>query len=273
MKTFKNIQIATFFTLLLYIPNTFCQIYEQPINTDVCFGDTTSIFLTNPDITSNYQWQKNGINIPNETDSVLYFNGATFQDIGYYNCIVNNSNSTFCSDTVSLSVYSKPFVNLGNDTTLYFNDTLILHAGANFDTYIWSNQTYDSTLVIIPNSSTSGSHSYSISVSTNGCVGSDTINITYGVITDAESKSKYKDFILFPNPNNGNFTIRFTDNQKGEIKIRIFDIYGKQVGLLNDNKNSNSYTKELHLSHLPAGCYVLSTESQNTRTIKSFIIR
>jgi len=273
MKTLTRILIATVFAAFFSIPYSYSQIHEQPVNTEVCIGDTTAIFITLQGYITNFQWQKNGFDIPGETDSIIHFDGATFQDSGYYNCILTNSSGTSYTDTVTLSVYQNPVVDLGSDVTIYSEDTLVLHAGPNYETYIWSNQTYDSTLILVPSSNMPGTHNYSVSVSLNGCVGSDDINITYDISCDIEPDSKREELILFPNPNNGNFTIRYSNEVKGAVKIKVFDIYGKQVEVITSDKYTNLFSEELHLSHLPVGCYIISVESQTYRTTRSFVKR
>jgi hypothetical protein len=75
-------------------------------------------------------------------------------------------------------------------------------------------------------------------------------------------------FRLYPNPNEGNFIIDFTDLQSHDIKITINNLNGRTV-----------YSNELHGENiplsvdLPDGIYMLTVESGNQHFMQKLIIR
>lgn len=78
------------------------------------------------------------------------------------------------SDTISVGLFpSTPNVNLGNDTTICYGDILLLDATASGVTYLWQNNTVNSTL----NADTSGQY-WVVIEDINNCKNSDTIDVS-----------------------------------------------------------------------------------------------
>ncbi len=71
---------------------------------------------------------------------------------------------------------------------------------------------------------------------------------------------------LYPNPNNGNFTIR----SKQQIqKIIITDITGKEILII----NPNSLSTDIKLENCKNGLYLIKCISDETQSIKKFIVK
>ena len=91
---------------------------------------------------------------------------------GTYFVEITNSNGCSATDTMVVSEYALPMVNLGNDTAICAGDiNLNLDAGAGF-TYLWSDNSTNQTLAV----TTGGTYSVAITDS-NGCVSNDNIVI------------------------------------------------------------------------------------------------
>lgn len=70
---------------------------------------------------------------------------------------------------------------------------------------------------------------------------------------------------LYPNPNNGTFTIRLTEEVKGEVSVMIYDIYGKIVHT--EKQKETSF--EVKAPDLATGVYLVRIEGNNyNETIK-----
>ena len=84
----------------------------------------------------------------------------------------------------------------------------ILDAGAGYSTYTWSTGEITQTI------SVTNSGTYSVSVVTSvGCVGADTINISID-ITGVEELAAEFGVKVYPNPSEGVFTIKAVKNNK-----------------------------------------------------------
>ena len=80
-----------------------------------------------------------------------------------------------------------------------------------------------------------------------------------------------EEFSLFPNPNNGNFTI-INEGVSEEIDLSITDIQGKVVfsKTLNFNKGEQ---KALSLENIERGIYLVHLNTDNGRKIINMIIQ
>jgi len=84
------------------------------------------------------------------------------------------------SDTVTVTVFAAPQINLGPDTSLCSGDVLTLDAGAGFSSYFWAPAGNTQTLQV----STSGTYSVTVT-DNNQCSGSD--NISVSVLPNADA--------------------------------------------------------------------------------------
>ena len=90
---------------------------------------------------------------------------------------------------------------------------------------------------------------------------------TLGIAETGESG-----IILYPNPNNGKFTINFTGNTT-QINIRIVNALGSSIFAENNIKMNGKYSHEVDLSSLPSGIYFLKIETLNRSVVRLLDIR
>ena len=94
-------------------------------------------------------------------------------------------------------------------------------------------------------------------------------NSTYtcDMFTNRNNFEKETDFKIYPNPNNGNFTIEFNDNSSKNIQI--IDITGKIVYSLNEISTSNL---QLNIQELNSGVFIIKITSKNKSLLQKLII-
>src|SRR5690606_16761204 len=102
----------------------------------VCFTGTTTLDAGSG--FTSYLWSPGNEN----TQTITVTQG------GIYSVTVTNAFGCGGSDTVNLVLSPPPVVNLGPDRTACDGDTIIFNAGSGFDTYEWSNGTFDSLIVV-----------------------------------------------------------------------------------------------------------------------------
>jgi len=128
-------------------------------DTSFCFGDSMMVDGTVPGAT--YLWH-DGSTVPIRTITIS----------GNY--VLEVSNGT-CSSIDSIFVLNKvrPYVDLGNDTSLCENDTLYLNASIPFSTHLWQDNSTNFTYTVVQ------SGLYWVENQFNGCLYSDSILVTF----------------------------------------------------------------------------------------------
>lgn len=117
------------------------------------------------------------LNAGNAGATYSWSTGSTNQTItvtstGSYQVSVTNSSGCTASDTINVTINALPAVALGSDI-VQCGGTVLLDAGNNGSTYLWSDASTAQTL------SVASSGAYSVTVTNaNSCSNSDTINVT-----------------------------------------------------------------------------------------------
>jgi len=126
-------------------------------DTSLCFGK--SVILHAGSEFMSYLWQDN------TTDSILLA-----ANTGKYYVTVTDSNGCKESDTVKINVENQIKFSLGNDTSLCLWRSLTLHSPQGFVSYLWQDNTTDSTYTV----SSEGKYLVKVTDSI-GCKASDSI--------------------------------------------------------------------------------------------------
>jgi len=104
------------------------------------------------------------------------------------------------------------------------------------------------------------------------CVGSGTIHITF---KDCSGIGEMKDvsFRMYPNPNNGIFTIELNASQKETLDINVMNTSGVTVYSLNNLEVSGFVSKKMDLGTLPDGTYLFSISNGKESTLRKLVIK
>ena len=115
----------------------------SPIAQDRCEGKSVSYSVavegTPP---FNYQWAKDGIDIPNQITASLVLTNLDTSDIANYTCLVTNPAGSLNSSAVALAIYDKPNVNFSwteacTAIPVRFTDSTVVTGGDTVQSYIW----------------------------------------------------------------------------------------------------------------------------------------
>ncbi|TDO98376.1 reprolysin-like metallopeptidase [Flavobacterium sp. 245] len=79
------------------------------------------------------------------------------------------------------------------------------------------------------------------------------------------------DFSLYPNPNKGNFTIKFQSESATGVKVFVHDILGKTVYSKTFESTSN-FDQNIQLPNAVSGVYLVTVIDGERRTVKKLII-
>jgi PKD repeat protein len=174
-----------------------------------------------------------------------------------------------CSDTFekNIKVKAEPIVNLGKDTILDANQTIMLNAGTGNDNYLWFDSSTNPQKLIDSSGVGIGKKTIWVLVSKNGCNTSDTIIITFkkgnGIFFDNEINSNFK---IFPNPANEKLTIIFPNSISGKLNIT------NNLGQIQIKQNINNVSQlVIPISYLHEGIYFINITSPNLIGIRKFV--
>jgi hypothetical protein len=78
---------------------------------------------------------------------------------------------------------------------------------------------------------------------------------------------------MFPNPNNGLFTLELNASQKENLSINVMNISGVTVYTLDNLEVSGFVSKNMDLGTLPEGTYVLKLSNGKESTMRKLVIK
>jgi uncharacterized protein (DUF1501 family) len=77
----------------------------------------------------------------------------------------------------------------------------------------------------------------------------------------------------YPNPFNPETQITFTLGKSSNVKIKIFDMLGREVAtILNEYKNTGNHSVKFYANGLASGTYIYSIEADNFRESKKMVL-
>jgi subtilisin-like proprotein convertase family protein len=105
-----------------------------------------------------------------------------------------------------------------------------------------------------------------------GTINSASITICSGSYTRLATPSfEIKDFVLYPNPNKGNFTIRFTSANTTGVVVVVNDMLGRKI-YENKFENNGNFNENIQLKNVTAGVYVVSVIDGDRKGVSKIVI-
>ena len=247
----------------------------QPTNQTVCVGSNATFSVTASVPAGNpltYQWQAwNGsawVNIVGATASTLLLNAVTLSmNTNSYRCILTGRCSVVTSGFATLYVNPLPTISLTASLPppILPTQTITLTATVNppGGSFVWKFN--GGTLTGITGSSVgpltvdvAGIYR-AIYTDPNGCVTTSADIVVSALASD--------NLYVYPNPNTGNFHVRFYNRINEPITINIFDSKGTKVY----NKALATilpYTElDVDINHMPAGVYLVQVVNSTGKVV------
>lgn len=181
----------------------------------------------------------------NSGATYLWNTGDTIQMIptnttGNYSVAVTNTDGCTASDTISLTVWALPVVDLGIDSA-YCGDAMLVAAIPSGSTYLWNDNSTNDSLTV------TNSGTYFVNVTdTNGCVNSDTVNVVINALPNVSASAAVTSMCesappvpLVGTPANGTFSgpgvsgITFTPSVSGAGNHTVTYTYSDTSGCSN----------------------------------------
>ncbi|MCD4745213.1 MAG: hypothetical protein K8R58_02820, partial [Bacteroidales bacterium] len=149
----------------------------EPVNIfgkdTVCFGEKDVLYSILPNIAGNFNWTvpEDATIVSGQGDTSIIVDFG--QTSGYiYISLIDGCNPDNL-DSLYVNVLPLTSINLGNDTSFCYGNSVILYPGSGFVSYLWQNGSSDSIFIA------SNTGYYWVEVSdTNGCIAIDSVYIT-----------------------------------------------------------------------------------------------
>ncbi|MEI6489107.1 MAG: T9SS type A sorting domain-containing protein [Bacteroidota bacterium] len=112
---------------------------------------------------------------------------------------------------------------------------------------------------------------YTVIVTVSGCTStvSNTINITNAGISDLSAEQSLE---LYPNPNDGVFTVSFVANSKSNYKLEVVNALGQLVYKQSIKDVSGTYSQKIDITTYGKGVYLLLLVDDKNQTVKKVLV-
>jgi len=202
---------------------------------------------------------------PGSFESYLWNTAATIATLtittgGTYNVEVTDSNNCQNADTIEVTEWTVPAVDLGNDTVLCEGDSLLL-SGGNFVSYLWSNA------ATTPSIYATAAGVYQLQVTdTNGCANADEINISLTICVGINESGSEPTIRAFPNPTTGEFFIDLPTSEN-LVALRVTDLHGRLV-----YSNSAANNQQRFSLEVPPGLYFVEVQTERSTQLLRLVV-
>jgi subtilisin-like proprotein convertase family protein len=109
-------------------------------------------------------------------------------------------------------------------------------------------------------------------VNDTGTIDSASITICSSAYTTLATPSfEINDFVLYPNPNKGNFTVRFTSANTAGVVVVVNDMLGRKI-YENKFENKGDFNENIQLKNVAPGVYLVSVIDGNRKGVSKIVI-
>ncbi|MBN2273043.1 MAG: T9SS type A sorting domain-containing protein [Bacteroidales bacterium] len=124
-----------------------------------------------------------------------------------------------------------------------------------------------------PQATPAGNVTYILTVTDErGCTASDEIIVTVIGGSGVKDNVSENEFIIYPNPNNGIFTLGILNNRTSDIQISILTMTGQVVHNETIPSAGKSSSVSVNISSLPRGSYIMLISSDLNEIYRHIIL-
>ncbi len=220
---------------------------------------TASFNAANP----SYQWYLNDAPIPGAT-SGFYFPTES----GVYQVQITDDIGCFgISDTLTVTLTSAGFELATDNLTATFTNT---SAGAT--SYLWNFGDGQTSTSANPEHTYAAGGIYIVTLIADSQCGSDTITQTIGLVGAGEP-SWLSHLRLFPNPNEGVFSLEINGAPQEELALAFFNPTGQLIDRQMLEFKTGSLQRSFDFGYLPPGVYTLQVLAQGEAQYVKVVVR
>ncbi len=106
-----------------------------------------------------------------------------------------------------------------------------------------------------------------------GCSSSDSLKVTFKDCTGIEETETGSRYEIYPNPNNGTFTLKIRNHSHGHVTIRLQNAINLLIFEDRSVDVSGGFNKIYKLNLLPPGIYILTLEDNDGKNFIKMIVK
>jgi subtilisin-like proprotein convertase family protein len=110
-----------------------------------------------------------------------------------------------------------------------------------------------------------------VAAANNGTLNSYSFTICSQTVTLSSETFGLQNFSIYPNPNNGNFTVQFDSQSSNDIKVGVHDMRGRLV-FEKDYQNTGTFNQNLQLNNVQSGIYMVTVQDGDRKETKKIVI-
>lgn len=229
---------------------------EKPVaysNSPICEGDSLMLFAENTQGGLLYSWAGPGGYTSSYENPVIRTTDIGNKGIYSLTAYLNGCTQ---SDTAAVHIKPRPKPVIVSNSPVWDNEEIKLSAGGiqPGSVYYWTGPegfTSEKSEVNIPGATESMSGTYTVTATYDGCSGSGSALVLVYKLTDDF-------FVLFPNPNNGSFTIQARLIEKQDIPFEVVTAAGQYIYSEVIPGANRAFEKKIDLTgRLASGVYYL----------------
>jgi subtilisin-like proprotein convertase family protein len=104
-----------------------------------------------------------------------------------------------------------------------------------------------------------------------GTLNSWSVEVCYSVDLSAQ-QFELENLTIAPNPNLGNFNIKFNSTSDQDISINVFDISGRQI-FAKTYPNQSVFVQNIQLDAVQSGVYLVSIQDGNQKAVRKIVVQ
>lgn len=112
---------------------------------------------------------------------------------------------------------------------------------------------------------------YDIYTGDNGTLNSWGIEVCTQTVTLLTESFGFDNFSLYPNPNDGTFTVKFNSNTGNDINVAVYDMRGRSI-FNNVYQNNGVFEQTLQLDNVQSGIYLVNIQDGDKKIVKKIVV-
>jgi len=199
----------------------------------------------------------------------------TYDTPGTYAVTLDASNSVG-SDNITVNSYivvddvpTASFSANSDTTHVTFLNTSM---GGTNPTYLWDFGDGMTSTDVTPSHDYPAGGTYIVSLTVTNDCGTETFEMTIVLTTATNEITFLEEFLLFPNPSDGQFTIVLKGEPKDDLHINLINIIGQYIHQEEVDFTSGQLNKTFNFDRLPVGTYIIELKSNQQVSYKKVVI-